>query len=515
LTGLSATEWRTLLARLRRARLLAGEDPHHPGQLDAHPLVREYFGDQLGGQRREAWQEGNRRLYEHYRELAPPLPDSFQAMEPLFLAVICGCQAGLLHDALHEVYLPRIQRGNASFTANVLGARGALLSVLVHFFEHGRWGALIGSEVEGQSLTADDQLFILMQAALYLTATRGFAAPEIPICYERVESLCQSLNRPLHMYSALMGHYRYSLVTDRLTATMQIAKRVYSTAQEQNDRALMVGAYRAFAATLYFMGDFESARQNALRGVQIWRAGVLQSVVEEVIAPAVGSLCFEALSEWHLAQIDSCKSHMAEAILLAKELNHMHALAVAFCFAGFLGHFQSNPAEVESFSSNLIELSTRHNFTFWLHAGEVLRGWARSVSGDTTEGIAWIEHGIENMRAAGWTLCHPYALSVKAEALHLADRTSEALEALSHAEALAERSEERWWCAELNRLRGVFSAAIGADETPIKASFHEAIRMAKEQKSISLAKRAEASYAEYRNQKMNASGECGLRIRLL
>ena len=36
-------------------------------------------------------------------------------MEPLFLAVIYGCQAGLLRDTLHEVYLPasNIQRGNA------------------------------------------------------------------------------------------------------------------------------------------------------------------------------------------------------------------------------------------------------------------------------------------------------------------------------------------------------------------------------------------------------------------
>ena len=56
-------------------------------------------------------------------------------MEPLFLAVICGCNAGLFHEALHEVYIPRIQRGDAFFAANVLGARGALLSVLVHFFE--------------------------------------------------------------------------------------------------------------------------------------------------------------------------------------------------------------------------------------------------------------------------------------------------------------------------------------------------------------------------------------------
>jgi hypothetical protein len=77
--------------------------------------------------------------------------------------------------------------------------------------------------------------------------------------------------------------------------------------------------------------------------------------------------------------------------------------------------------------------------------------------------------------------------------LHAADRVSEALEAIAEAEAWVERSEERWWCAELQRLSGVFLAAIGGDETQIEASFCAAIRTAKEQKSISLEKRAEAS----------------------
>jgi hypothetical protein len=200
LTGLSPAEWRAILAKLRRARLLGGEDPHQPGDLDAHPLVREYFGDQLQRQRAKAWQEGNRRFYEHYRALASPLPENVRDMEPLFLAVICGCQAGLLSDALHKVYLPRIQRGDASFAAKVLGARGALLSVLAHFFEPGRWGSPAQTDVEGQSLTAEDQLCILMQAGTYLTATRGFSALEARICYERAEALCHSLNRPLLLY---------------------------------------------------------------------------------------------------------------------------------------------------------------------------------------------------------------------------------------------------------------------------------------------------------------------------
>jgi hypothetical protein len=108
----------------------------------------------------------------------------------------------------------------------------------------------------------------------------------------------------------------------------------------------------------------------------------------------------------------------------------------------------------------------------------------------------------------------PFLLALKAEALHLADRTSEALEAISEAEAIAERSEERWWSAELRRLCGVFLAALGADETQIEVSFCKAIRIAKEQKSVSLQKRAEATHAEYRCQKASASGRHGFRLPL-
>jgi hypothetical protein len=108
----------------------------------------------------------------------------------------------------------------------------------------------------------------------------------------------------------------------------------------------------------------------------------------------------------------------------------------------------------------------------------------------------------------------PYFLALKAEALHLADRSSEALEPIADAEAWVERSEERWWCAELHRLRGVFLAAVGADETQIEASFRAAIRIAKEQKSVSLEKRAEATSAEYQKQKASGSGEPTLRLPL-
>ena len=513
LTDLSLTEWRTILAKLRRAKLLAQEDPHKPLHLDTHPLVREYFGEQLRSQRTDAWKECNRRLYNHYQELAPQLPDNIREMEPLFLAVICGCHAGLFREALHEVYIPRIQRGDSYFAGKVLRARG-LLSVLAHFFEDGRWGSLVQGGIAGQSLTAEDQLLILMQAGQCLTATQGMGSPEAQICYERAEALCHSLGRPLLFCVALINQWRYSLMTEKLTAAMQIARRVYSLAQEQNDAALMIEAYNALAMTLYFSGDFESARQCTMHGIQIWHSRGAQSYALELHGSVVTCLCFKAACDRHVGDLTSCHLTIEEAISLAKELKDALALAHALYRAALLGYFERDPPEVERRASDLIELSARHNFSYWLTQGRILCGWARSASGDTAEGILLIEQGIRDVRATGTVLGVPDLLARKADALHLAGRTSEALEAIVEAEALAEKFEQHSSLSTLHWLRGVFLAAIGADQIEIEASFCAAIKIAKKQKSISLEKRAEATYAEYRRQKASASQGRGFRLPL-
>ena len=295
---------------------------------------------------------------------------------------------------------------------------------------------------------------------------------------------------------------------------MEIAGRVYSLAQEQKNPALLIGACSVLAVTLYHLGDLETARQHTLHGLQIWRSGTVSSPVEEVDAPVVTCAAFEAIIEWHAGEIASCRATMAEAISLAKALNDMHALAVAFFWAAVLGYYERNPPEVERYASDLLELATRHRFRYWRACGVILRGWARSTLGNTAEGISWIEHGIQDNRSTGTMISLPLFLVLKAEALHLADRTSEALETISEAEKAVERSEEREWCAELYRLRGVFLASVGAEETRIEASFCEAIRIAKEQKSLSLEKRAEGAYAEYRKQKRTVSGGRGFRLPL-
>jgi adenylate cyclase len=249
-------------------------------------------------------------------------------------------------------------------------------------------------------------------------------------------------------------------------------------------------------------------------GVQIWRSGSVQVQEGELESHAVNCLCLAALSEWYFGDIASCQADVAEAISLTKELNDSNARAMTLCIAAFVGNLERDPAEVVRVASDLIELSTIQNFAHWLALGTILRGWAQSALGHITEGIAQIENGIEDYRVSGSIIDLPLLLSLKAEALHLADRTVEALEAIKEAEEVVEISEAHWRDAELYRLRGVFLAALGSNESQIEASFQAAIRIATEQKSVSLEKRAEATYAEYRHQKASGSGGHGFRLPL-
>jgi hypothetical protein len=277
----------------------------------------------------------------------------------------------------------------------------------------------------------------------------------------------------------------------------------------------MIRGYNALAATLYWLGDFESSREYAIRAAQIWRSGNVQLHREHPNPPVADCMVYQALSEWHLGEIASSQTTIAEAVTVAKELHATASLAMVLQFAAGLAYYERNPAEVDRWASDLIELAVRHNFALHLATGSINRGWVRSVSGDTAEGISLIEDGIRECRATGSIIGLPFFLTRKAEALHLAGRTSEALEAINEAEAFVEKTDGgRWWCIELHRLRGVFLTANGAEESKIEASFCASIKTAKEQKSVSLAKRAEATYAEYRRRKASASGDHGFRLPL-
>ncbi len=163
LQNLNKVKWQEALANLRRIKLLGAELINEPDTLDAHPLVREHFKQQLKRERTDAWREANNRLYEHLKSTAKELPDTVEEMSPLFAAVLHGCAAGRHQEALDEVYWRRIQRGKEAFNAKKLGAIGAELAALSGFFE-------IPWEKPLAELMEADKAFVLTEAGFDLRA---------------------------------------------------------------------------------------------------------------------------------------------------------------------------------------------------------------------------------------------------------------------------------------------------------------------------------------------------------
>jgi tetratricopeptide (TPR) repeat protein len=165
LEGLDGKTWNKALARLRRAALLAAEpgDKEENKTLDAHPLVREHFGEALKSAQPEAWREGHRRLYEHLRGKAKRLPETVEEMSPLYAAVVHGCRAGRNQEALDDVFYKRIQRGTEVFSIRKLGTFGANVAVLSAFFDP-PWERLT------PGLTEPDQGYVLNAAGFALRA---------------------------------------------------------------------------------------------------------------------------------------------------------------------------------------------------------------------------------------------------------------------------------------------------------------------------------------------------------
>ncbi|MGE0700756.1 MAG: TIR domain-containing protein, partial [Hyphomicrobiaceae bacterium] len=131
-------QWGVALGRLRKLRLLIGSGPARgpaADGLDAHPVVRQHFGDELARAAPEAHREAHLRLYRYFAGLPEKdQPDTLAEMEPLLQAIAHGCAAGLHQEVFDEVYWKRVLRKDESYLVKQLGAYSSLLGALAHFF---------------------------------------------------------------------------------------------------------------------------------------------------------------------------------------------------------------------------------------------------------------------------------------------------------------------------------------------------------------------------------------------
>ena len=167
LIGLNEAQLNLAFKRLEDAKLITinYESTGALISVDAHPLLREYFSQQLSKEQPKAWRAAHRRLYEY---LCTTTPDKSQPiledLQPLYQAVVHGCHAGLRQEVCDEVYRDRIYRGSQNYSAMKLGAFGSELGAVACFFES-PWNRV------SSSLSEEAQGWILAVAAFGLHAT--------------------------------------------------------------------------------------------------------------------------------------------------------------------------------------------------------------------------------------------------------------------------------------------------------------------------------------------------------
>src|SRR4051794_7418448 len=107
---LSSADWRRVLSHLKTLRLIDLSDSAS-SLIDSHPLLREYFAEQLRKHFPEAWLTGHQRLFEYLCNATEYRPATLSGLQPLYQAVRHGCLAGLHEQTLVTVYQDRILRG--------------------------------------------------------------------------------------------------------------------------------------------------------------------------------------------------------------------------------------------------------------------------------------------------------------------------------------------------------------------------------------------------------------------
>jgi class 3 adenylate cyclase/predicted ATPase len=340
-----------------------------------------------------------------------------------------------------------------------------------------------------QSLT----LHLALGAALQIV--KGNAAPEVEHAYTQARALCQQVGETPELAPVLYGLWRYYLVRPQLHMTRELGETLLRLAQHANDPALSVVAHHALGATWFNLGALPAARQHLEEGLARYTPDQRRAAVFRM-GPHPGVTCrvHTARTLWLLGYPEQALAHIHEALALAHELSHPFSLAWVQSFAAIVSQYRRDvPATYEQAEAAVV-LSTEQGFPLYAAQGTSLRGWALAMQGQGKEGLAQVRQGIAAHRATWAVLTIPYLCTLLADVYDHLGHTDDGLQALAEAHILVEQHDERWWEAEIHRLRGVLLLRQpGTSQAEAETWLRRALDVARRQEAKSLELRAAMS----------------------
>jgi predicted ATPase len=261
--------------------------------------------------------------------------------------------------------------------------------------------------------------------------------------------------------------------------------------------------------TFTHLGEFALAIEHYEKALSLYDPKQhLDTAALYALSPGVAMPCFAALALWYLGRLDASLTRIREASTLARELAEPHSLAHAFLFAAFLHQLRREGRLAQEHAAAVVDISIEHGLVMYEAMATIMAGWSLIEDGRNEESIEQIKKGLAALRATGTELVRPHFLALLAEALGAGSLPDEGLMVLEEALDLVHQTKEAYYLAELHRLKGellLMQSSNLSEHTEVdenasavakaKECFHDAIRIARQQKAKSWELRASMSLA--------------------
>ena len=217
----------------------------------------------------------------------------------------------------------------------------------------------------------------------------------------------------------------------------------------------LTGASLCVGSTSALLSDLPRAREHLERGVALYDPQQHRSHIS-LFGEDVGISClgWEAYALWGLGYPEQALHRVQEALSLAQQFSHPFSLGYALSCVVRIHQFRREEPATQARAETLLELAAEQGFALRTAQGFIMRGWALAMQGHAEEGIALLRQGLAAFRVTGAEFHRPVHLTMLAEAYGKVEQTEEGLGVLAEALDAVNNTGERFWEAELYRLKG-------------------------------------------------------------
>lgn len=211
----------------------------------------------------------------------------------------------------------------------------------------------------------------------------------------------------------------------------------------------------------------------------------------------VAANAYFAWREWLLGHPDQALQVAGQAIAALDGEKHLYTVSRAYYWISVPYQMRGDWAIVRKHGKLARKLGKEHGFAMLAAAGRIMEGAAHAALGGADAGIAAMRRGLDAYGMTGARFQRPYHLVLLAEALLRAGQMEEAFAALVDAENLIDETGERFYEADVHRVRGGLLLVRGRTQrSEAIQSFRAALDIAKAQGARSLQLRAARDLAQ-------------------